>query len=164
MKNEITKTEKKVIMAEVIFVIGIFAFLFFLTTPSQVYPLHGMTIIEPNFNIEIEYGEEVLISIDENFTNPVILKEDSEITLPPGVYYWKVTSGFRGSEVQSFIIKTHVGLDIKEREENYELQNSGNVDLNITKNKQGITSSMALEVGESEEVEKDDAEYEGRQS
>lgn len=163
MKTKKINLEKKIILSEAIFVIGVLVYLFFSTTPSQIYPLQGMTIVEPNFNIEIENGEEVLISIDENFTNPIILKEDSEITLLPGVYYWKVRSRFRESEVNNFTIKTHVGLDIKERKENYELQNSGNVDLNVTKNKQGITSNMALEIGQSEEVEKDDAEYEGRQ-
>jgi hypothetical protein len=91
------------------------------------------------------------------------LKEGSEITLPPGVYYWKVRSRFRESEVKSFTIKGHVGLDIKERSENYELENSGNVDLNVTRDKKGITSSMTLDVGELEEVEKDDSKYEGEQ-
>ena len=163
MKTRITKIEKKVIITEVIFVIGIFAYLFFATNPSQIFPLHGMTIIEPDFNIEIENGEEVLISIDENFTNPIILKEDSEITLLPGIYYWKVRSRFRESEVQSFTIKTHVGLDIKKREENYELQNSGNVNLNVTKENEFGISSMTIDIGESEDVEKDNAEYEGRE-
>lgn len=162
MKKKIT-TEKKIVIAEVIFVAGVLVYLFFSTAPSQVYPLQGMTIIEPDFNIEVENGEEVLISIDESFENPIVLKEGSEITLPPGVYYWKVRSRFRESEVKSFTIKGHVGLDIKERIENYELENSGNVDLNVTKEKKGITSSMTLDVGELEEVEKDDSKYEGEQ-
>ena len=123
MRNKKMNKEKKIIIAEAIFVAGVLVYLFFSTAPSQIYPLHGMTIIEPDFNIEVENGEEVLISIDESFENPIVLKEGSEITLPPGIYYWKVRSRFRESEINDFIIKGHVGLDIKERTENYELEN-----------------------------------------
>jgi hypothetical protein len=163
IKNKKMNKERKIIIAETIFVAGILIYLFFSTAPNQIYPLHGMTIIEPDFNIEIEHGEEVLISIDESFENPIILKEGSEITLFPGIYYWKVRSRFRESEIKNFLIKGHVGLDIKERIENYELENSGNVDLNVTREKKGITTSMTLDVGELEEVEKDDSKYEGEQ-
>lgn len=164
MKDKKINKEKKIIIAEAIFVAVVLVYLFFATSPNQVYPLQGMTIIEPDFNIEIENGEEVLLSVDESFANPIVLKEGSEITLPVGVYYWKVRSRFRESEVKSFTIKGHVGLDIKERSENYELQNSGNVDLNVTKEKKGLTSSMTLDVGQSEEVEEDDSKYEGEQA
>ncbi len=162
MKTKII-TERRVLIVEAIFVVGILVYLFFSTMPSQIYPLDGMTIIKPNFNIEIENGEEVLLSLDEDFTNPIILKENSEINLPLGIYYWKVRNKFRESEVRTFTIEGHVGLDIKERPENYELQNSGNVDLNVTRKNEGVVSNMEIDVGKSEEVEKDDSKYEGRQ-
>ena len=161
--NKKINLEKKIVIVELIFIVGVLAYLFFSTAPNQLYPIHGMTIIEPDFNIEIENGEQVLISIDENFTNPIVLDEGSEITLKPGIYYWKVKSKFRESEVKSFVIESNVALDIKEREENYELQNSGNVDLNVTRDKKGITNGFSINVGESEEVEKDNSEYEGEQ-
>ncbi len=154
---------KKIIIIEAIFVIGVLAYLFFSTVPNQIYPLSGMTIIEPDFNFEIENGEVVMISIDENFTNPIILKENSDIFLPPGLYYWKVKSIIRESEIRNFTVKGYVALALKERGENYELQNMGNVDLNVTKKKEGITSNTILDVGESKEVEKDNSSYEGRQ-
>ena len=163
-QNNITKLEKRIILVESIFVFASLIYLFFSTAPTQLYPIQGMTISEPDFNIEIENGEEVLISTDEEFTNPIILKENSEITLPPGVYYWKVRGNLRESEVKSFEIQGSVGLDIHERSENYELENSGNVDLNVTKENRGITSSMALSVGEIKEVEKDESKYEGEQA
>ena len=83
--------------------------------------------------------------------------------MPPGLYYWKVRNGFRESGVQNFTIQSHVGLNIEEREENYELQNSGNVELNVTKEKSGIVSEIVLDIGEFTEVEKDDSIYEGVQ-
>ncbi|MBU2562335.1 MAG: hypothetical protein KKF68_01615 [Nanoarchaeota archaeon] len=163
MKNEkLTKTAK-ILIVESIFVIGILIYLSFLTAPAQIYPLSGMTIITPDFVFEIQNGEEILVSIDEMFTNPIILKKESDIILPPGLYYWKVRNGFRESGVQNFTIQSHVGLNIEEREENYELQNSGNVELNVTKEKSGIVSEIVLDIGEFTEVEKDDSIYEGVQ-
>jgi len=153
---------KKIIIGEGILIIGILIYLFFSTAPGQIYPLHGMTIIEPDFNFEIENGEVVMISIDENFTNPIILKENSDIFLPPGLYYWKVKSIFRESEIRNFTVQENVGLNLKERVENYELQNVGNVDLNVTRENKGVTSNTILDVGESKEVEKDNSSYEGR--
>ena len=163
MKTKKINIEKKIIIAEAIFVAGVFVYLFFSTAPNQIYPIHGMTIIEPDFNIEIENGEQVLISTDKNFTNPIVLSENSDITLPPGIYYWKVISKFRESEIKSFTIQGHVGLNINEREENYELENSGNVDLNVTRKNEFGISSMTIDVGESEDVEKDNSKYEGVQ-
>ena len=148
---------------EIVFVLTVLIYIFFATAPNQIYPLHGMTITEANFNIEILNGEEVLISGNNEFTNPIVLRENSEIDLFPGVYYWKVRGGFRESEIQNFTIKSHVGLEIKERKENYELENSGNVDLNITREKEGITSSIVLNKGEFKEVKKDDSNYKGEE-
>jgi len=163
MKNKLTKTEKKVITAEAVFVFASLIYLFLATAPSQIYPIQGMVISEPDFNIEIENGEQVLISSNENFENVIILGENSEITLLPGTYYWKVKGNLRESEVKTFTIASNVGLDILERPENYELQNSGNVNLNVTKEKGGITSSIVLDKGEFQEIPKDDSQYTGEQ-
>ncbi len=154
---------KKIIIGEVILIIGILIYLFFSTAPLQIYPLHGMTIIEPDFAFEIENGEQVLISIDKNFTAPIVLDKSSEITLTPGTYYWKVRSNFRESGVKNFTIQGYVALNIKERDESYRIANKGNVDLNVTKKNEGVTSNIILDIGESEEVEKDDSIYQGGQ-
>ena len=161
--SKLTPTERKVIIAEAVFVIGVFAYLFFATAPNQIFPLQGMVIVEPDFVFEIENGESILVSIDENFTNPIRLEEGDEIVLPPGEYFWKVIGGYRESEVKSFIIQSHVGLNIKERDENYELENSGNVDMNVTRENEFGISSMTINIGETEDVEKDNSSYEGRQ-
>jgi len=157
------KTHKKILIIEGIFVFGVLVYLFFSTAPNQVFPLSGMIVAEPDFNIEIENGEEVFISLDKEFKNPIILKPNSEVYLIPGFYYWKVKSGIRESEIKNFTIQGIVGLDLKNRGENYELQNSGNLDLNVTKTKKGFTSNTILEVGQSKVVEKEDSNYEGEQ-
>jgi len=154
---------KKLLIAELIFIIGVFVYLFFSTAPSQIYPLSGMTILEPDFAFEIANGEEVLISFDGNFTEPIILNESSNIFFPPGVYYWKVKRGFRESEIKNFTIQGHVSLDLQERKDYYELYNSGNVDLNVTKKNGKIVEIIILEPGEFGEFEKDNSSYVGGQ-
>jgi len=154
---------KKILAVEVIFVVGVFVYLFFVTAPSQIYPLSGMSIIESDFSFEIENGEEVLISFDGSFREPIVLNGSSDVTFPPGIYYWKVRKGFRESKVKNFTIQGHVSLDIQGRRENYELYNSGNVDVNVTKKKGRITKIIVLDPGESEEIERDNSTYVGEQ-
>ena len=163
MEKKISKT-KKIIVAEAIFVFGVLIYLFFSIAPTPIYPLQGLVIMEPDFTFEIENGEEIIISTDKNFTIPIVLKEGSDVTLPPGIYYWKVKSRFRESEIRNFTIRTNVGLNLKEKNESYELQNSGTVDLNVTKKKNGLTEiEIILDVGQSKEFEKDNSTYEGKQ-
>ncbi len=158
-KRNWKKIEKRILIVETVFVVGILIYLLFSTMPSQIYPLHGMTIENPNFVFEIENGEKVILSVNENFENFITLEEGSDMILPPGDYYWKVRGRFgRESEVKIFSIQDSVGLDLRERKENYELENSGNVDLEVTKNEE---EEFDLEAGEYVEVEKDDSKYEG---
>ncbi|MFH1585759.1 MAG: hypothetical protein ABIB79_03260 [archaeon] len=162
-KDKLKNWEKKAIIAQAVFIAGVFVYLFFSTMPNQVYPLQGMVISEPDFVFEIENGEQVVISMDEAFNNEIVLGEGADITLPSGTYFWKVRSEFRESEVQSFIIEGRVGLDLKERELSYKLENSGNVDLNVTQNNEEVIGNFDLYVGESIDVEKDGSRYEGGQ-
>src|SRR3989339_372714 len=125
MKNK----TKNILIFEGIFIIGILIYLFFSTAPKQVYPLSGMTISDPDFKFEIENAKKVILSTNENLSNPIILSENTEITLPPGVYYWKVQ-----------------------------------VDLRVSKKTGSLfTSDIVIYVGGSQEVEKDNSTYEGRQ-
>jgi len=52
MENKKNKT-KKFFIAEVIFIAGVLVYLFFSTAPNQIYPLSGMTVIEPNFVLKL---------------------------------------------------------------------------------------------------------------
>ena len=89
--------EKKILTAEALFVLGVFVYLFFSTTPNAVSPISGQVVSDPDFIFEIENGEEILIANDEAFTNPILLKEGDDLTLPPGTYYWKVKGFLRDS-------------------------------------------------------------------
>ena len=155
--------EKKIVIGELILVVGILVYLFFSSTPTQIYPLQGMTITEPDFVFEIEDGEQVVISTNQNFDSEIVLTEGSDVTLAPGTYYWKVRSMIRESDVRIFTIQSQTGLNLNENKENYELENSGNVDLNVSKKDKGFTTSFTLNIGESENLEKDNSTYEGEQ-
>ncbi|MFH1326983.1 MAG: hypothetical protein ABIH59_02550 [archaeon] len=161
IKNKKMSLERKVLAVEAVFVLGVLVYLFFATTPTAVSPIAGQIVSDPDFVFEIKEGSTVLISLTPEFSNPIELEEGEDITLPPGTYYWKVKGLLRDSEMQTFTIESHVGLNLREGKEKDLLENSGNVDVDIEKKTSGITSGSTLSVGESEEVEKGGS-YEGK--
>ena len=157
--------EKKILLAEAVLVFGALIYLFFSMSPTAISPVSGQTIFEPDFEFEIENGEEILISSTPDFENPIVLKEGSEVDLPPGDYYWKVKNWFREGEVRTFTIQSNVGLSIFRGEDKDILENSGNVDIEINKKKGGITTGIEdLDKGESMSIDKEDSQYEGAQN
>jgi hypothetical protein len=154
---------KITLIIEVVFLLGIFVFLFFSTAPRQLYPLQGMTVSEKNFLFEIENSEEIMLSSNENFSNFIVLKEGDERLLPPGIYFWKVKGLLRDSEIRNFTLQSEASLNLMNKGDFYEIENSGNVDLNLTKNTGKITVATILNIGESKEFEKDNSTYEGKQ-
>lgn len=161
--NRKISLEKKIIIAEALFVFGVFVYLYFSMAPEAISPISGQTILEPDFVFEIGNGEEILISKDSEFENLIVLKEGSELDLPPGTYYWKVKNWLREGGVNSFTIESNVGLNLRRGNEKDRLENAGNVPVDITKKKGGITTEIPIEVGKSLEVEKDNSTYEGAQ-
>jgi len=83
------------------------------------------------------------------------LEEGSDIILPPGDYYWKVRGVLGESKVQTFTIQSNVGLNLRRGEEKDRLENSGNVVVDVNEKKSGAVTNFKINVGESEEVEKD---------
>ena len=161
MKNKkTTKKEKMILGVEALLILGA-VFYIYLSSAVANAPIIGKSILEPDLIIEIEKGETVLISPNKDFIEPIVLETDSEIQLPPGTYYYKIKNWLRESEIKSFTIESRVGLNLYERAENYELENSGNVDLEVSGKSSGMTTN--LEVGESIEVKEEDV-YEGSQN
>ncbi|MFH1151648.1 MAG: hypothetical protein V1788_00820 [Nanoarchaeota archaeon] len=155
---------KTILIFEGIFLVIALLYLFFSTAPRQLYPIQGMTVSEQDFSFEIENSDTVMLSRDNTFENYVILRGGEEITLPPGTYFWKVKGNFRESEVKNFTIESKAGLSIKEKDGKYEIENSGNVDLNVTKNNSLVSFSTLINVGDSNEFEKDNSTYTGGQA
>ena len=156
--------EKKILLAEAVLVFGALAYLFVNMSPMAISPISGQTIFEPDFVFEIGGGEEILINTNIEFTNPMALKEGSELDLPPGTYYWKVKNWLRESEVKTFTIQSSIALNLREGDEKNILENAGNVDVNVEEKKGGITTNIELERGKSIEVEGGDVNYSGTQN
>ncbi|MBU0959702.1 MAG: hypothetical protein KKB31_07185 [Nanoarchaeota archaeon] len=163
MKKRKIKTGRKVLLAEGILVMGALIYLFVSMNPTAISPIAGKTIFDPDFSFEVENGEEVWVSIDVVFSNPIVLKEGSFVDLPPGTYYWKVKNWLRESEVQTFVLESNVGLNLIVGGEKNKIENVGNVDLEVTEKNAGITSSFGLGSGDSADVSKD-SELEGKQN
>lgn len=157
------KNSEKILIIESIFIVGALVYLFFSTAPRQIYPLQGMSILEPNFDFKIQNGDSILISRDKNFSYYNQLKVGSSITLIPGVYYWKVKNNLRESEVYNFTIPSEVVLKLRKRNKTYELENSGNVDLNVSKNNGTLIKNFILHVGDSKIFIKDNSTYQGEE-
>jgi len=152
------------LIAEAVFIFGVLIYLYLSMNPTAISPISGQTILNPDFVFEVQNGEEVLISTNLNFDNSIVLKEGSEADLPPGIYYWKVRNWLRESKVQSFTIQSNVGLNLRRGSEKDLLENAGNVPVDVTKKKGGITTGIPLDVGESKDVEKDNSSYEGSEA
>ena len=155
---------KTILIIEGVFLLIVLSYLFFSTAPKQLYPIQGMTVSEQDFSFEIENSEEIMLSTEKTFENYISLKEGDKITLPPGNYLWKVRNNFRESEINNFTIESRAGLNINQREGKYEIENSGNVDLNVTKNNSLFTFDTFINVGESKEFVKDNSTYVGEQA
>jgi hypothetical protein len=165
MKTKIKKMSntRKFLLAEAIFVLGVFVYLYFSNVPKVVSPFSGQAVSDPNFVFEIENGNEIFISNNVEFKDPMILNEGDDITLYPGTYYWKARNWLGESKVSSFTIESNVALNLRKGAEKTILENAGNVDLNVKTEKNGITSSLGIDAGKSEVVTAD-SNYQGGQS
>jgi hypothetical protein len=164
MENKKINLEKKILIAEGIFVAGIFVYLFFSMSPAAVSPIAGKVVSDPDFVFEIKNGDQVMVSVDQQFTNPILLKEGADVTLPPGTYYWKVKNWLKESPVYSFTIESNVGINLRQGQDQNRLENAGNVGVDVTKDKGGITSNIPLDPGKSTTVPKDGSSYQGKQN
>ena len=110
-----------------------------------------------------------IISQSKDFSAPRYVtfeKKNVFVNLEPGVYYWKPTNNVIAGLTKKIDIPSEVSLQIdrnKTLEGNVEIENIGNVKVNITKNRSGvIVGYIVLEPEESRRIE-DKGIYEGGQ-
>jgi len=113
-----------------------------------ISPKNGEIIMENNVVFKwIGYGNYAFVDDNEKFTSPLKIGKNKYVELEPGVYYWRI-SGL--SLVSSFELKSHLGVDVKEKD----VENTGNIDAGVDVKKSGIiTGSFVLEKGEKKEIE-----------
>ena len=161
----------KIVIGEMIFLVMAF-FVIFMLYPRTAFELQGNSVAFRSMNANV-----IVISENPDFSNPryidVAEYENGNVSfnLKPGTYYWKPSNSFIQGIRKKFTINSEVGMKIDRKtnetagsEENEsELVNIGDVKINVTKTKEGITVGyIILEPDESEEIDdKPDEKYTG---
>jgi len=159
------KTNKhlKLIVVEVIFLFGVFLGIYF------AYPWADVNIEGNVVKFDSISAEIIVISENSDFSNSRYLEiekgENISFELPPGKYYWKSDNGIIESLKNEFVVQSEVAMEINREENKSELENVGNVKINITKNEGGIiVGHIILGPDNSEEIQdEEDINYKGKQ-
>ena len=105
---------KKILIAEAIFIAGALAYVLFNSAPKISGPVSGY-VVEGDFGFEVNGGS-ILLSSSPEFENFVKLKEGEEIELfQPGTYYWKAKRLFFESEVRNFSVNEKTILKLSNK-------------------------------------------------
>lgn len=131
--------------------------------PLVIAPIDELSTLNSSVLFEFEKAEVILIDDNIDFSSPdeIYAKDNLVINLKPGKYYWKVSGTFE-SEIRTLTILSNVDLKLKEKEDKYEIVNSGNERLNVDVYRNStLIGNVILERDESS-VEKAD-KFIGRQ-
>lgn len=153
------KTHKIFIVVQVISILVIASVLLILY-PRARLELEGNKVNFNSINANI-----IILSVNPDFSNPryIDIYENVSFNLKPGKYYWKAGNGIIEGLGKEFEIDSEIGLRILEKNNSYELQNVGNVKINVTKTKEGgFVGHIILEPEEGEEID-NTGEFVGRQ-
>lgn len=151
----------RIIIGQVIFLVVALVVIYMLY-PKINIDLDGTKVRFNPINANV-----VILSENPDFSNPRYIELDKDkgvwFALKPGTYYWKAENDFIESLKKKFVIDSEVGMKINRDNDEAELENVGNVKVNISKNSDGVmVGHIILEPEESEEIE-DIGEYVGRQ-
>lgn len=148
MKNH-GKAHKIFIIAQIVFAIIVIIALFILY-PRARLDLEGNVVNFNTINANV-----IILSANPDFSNPRYIDIENNISfnLKPGKYYWKAGNGIIEGLSNEFEIKSEVGLSIIEKDDAREIQNVGNVKVNVTKTADGgFVGHIILEPDESEQI------------
>ncbi len=144
---------KKLVFGQVIFLFAILSVLYLLY-PKIDIELNGNVINFESINANV-----IVLSENPDFSNPRYLeiKDNLSLALNPGKYYWKASNKFIEGMGKEVTIDSEVGMKLEVTdEEEANLENVGNVKINITKTKSGkMVGHIILETDEEREVEND---------
>ena len=100
--------------------------------PLVISPIDELETSESSVLFSIEKAEEILIDDNVDFSSPdkYKIRDGLEISLSPGVYYWKA-SGVLSSGLRTLTVNSVIDLRLVEGEELFEVVNAGNVHLNV---------------------------------
>lgn len=142
----------------------IFEAIFIAAALLLVYYLYPNTIASVSGDaVRFESGnaKTVVLADNPDFLNSRIIEinKNTTIHLGPGKYYWKAGNDFIQGLVRELVVGSEVGLEINN---DSELENIGNVRLNVTRSENGtMVGHIILEPEQAEKIE--NGEYTGRQ-
>ena len=153
---------KKIIALQGIFLLAVLLAVYMIY-PKVQFEIHGDAINFKAINAKV-----IMISANPDFSNARYINigkgENVSFNLEPGKYYWRTSNGIIQGFENSFEIPSEVGLGIQENENDSELENIGNVKVNITKTKEGtMVGYIIIEPEESEKIENQNETYQGGQ-
>jgi hypothetical protein len=152
---------RMIIAGQIGFLLIVFGLVYFLY-PKVVFDVEGDLIRFNSINSNV-----IIMSKNPDFSNPKYVNlEDKEILikLKPGKYYWKSANNFIKSFENEIEIDSEIGLRINEKDGEKELQNIGNVKLNITRGENGaLVGNIILDDKQFEMIE-DEGKYTGGQA
>lgn len=152
---------RKMIITEVILILLIVIMIYILY-PKIDYSISGEVVRFTSENSDL-----MIFSENIDFSNPKYVNFENNkaiVKLEPGKYYLKAANNFVKGFVKVIEINSKVGLGInRDESDEVEIENIGNVKINITKTEEGITVGyIQLSPSDSEEIE-DDGLYTGRE-
>lgn len=102
------------------------------TRPMIIAPLDNFTTSNNFVLFSVENANLILIDDNPDFTSPdeISVRDNAEINLKPGFYYWKIKSMGK-SEVRTLNILSEINLKLKQSDEGYDVINAGNTNLNV---------------------------------
>ena len=105
-------------------------------TARVIAPMNNQETMDTKVLFEIKNANYILIDDNMEFSSPekIFLEDYLEISLSPGVYYWKLVGEF-DNEIRKLTILSKVELSVRKQndssENSYEIINSGNEKLNV---------------------------------
>jgi len=129
-----------------------------ITGPILNSPENG-SLISQAVLFSFDYGNILLVDDNIEFSTPQEFKvqENVQITLEPGVYYWRVIGeGNKKSEIREFTVQSRIELKLRKSQvgEGYEVVNAGNTKLNVDIYQGGqLTGKIVLDTNQEENVQ-----------
>ena len=126
---------KKIFTVDLVVIIGTFLVLIVLigySTPLVISPINENNKTKSDVLFSIKKTDKLFIDDNINFSsqNQYLLKDGFELSLNPGIYYFKTVSN-EISEIKTLTVETKVTLELKENQNHYDVINAGVTSIDV---------------------------------
>lgn len=143
------KRTLKMIGIELVLLVAIVLVVFQLSPGASLTRQTGAATQEV---LKFQNAHAILIDDNSDFTSPKKI-DGNKTTLEPGKYYWRAVGLLGETKTGNFTIESEVVINVKEKDNRTEVQNIGNVPVNITtKGGKVVRSGLVVKEGSSLEL------------